>query len=119
MSGTRMLRRAWAGLALAAMFAYDLVMASLTVARIVVSPRRSYAPAIMIIPVDARTAWGTALFATLVSMTPGSTTLHVAADKRSLYVHFLDVPDPAARVALMKRMYESRILRLEGEERRA
>lgn len=119
MSAVPMLRRAWAGLALAAMFGYDLVMASLTVARIVVSPRRAYAPAIVIIPVDARTAWGTALFATLVSMTPGSTTLHVATDRRSLYVHFLDAPDPGARVALMKRMYESRILRLEGEERRA
>ncbi len=114
MTPAPLLRRAWAGVALAAMFAFDLVLASLTVARIVVSPRRAYAPAIVIIPVDARTAWGTALFATLVSMTPGSTTLHVAADRRSLYVHFLDAPDPAARVASMKRMYESRILRLEG-----
>lgn len=116
MSASRLLRRAWAGFALAAMFAYDLVMASLTVARIVVSPRRAYAPAIVIIPVDARTTWGTSLFATLVSMTPGSTTLHIAPDHRSLYVHFLDAPDPAAQVAYMKRIYESRIRRLEGPE---
>ena len=114
MSASRAFRRAWAGLALAAMFAYDLVMASLTVARIVVSPRRAYAPAIVIIPVDARTAWGTSLFATLVSMTPGSTTLHIAPDHRSLYVHFLDAPHPAVRVAYMKQTYESRIRRLEG-----
>jgi multisubunit Na+/H+ antiporter MnhE subunit len=52
-----------------------------------------------VIPVDARTDWGVALFAYLVSLTPGSTCLHVSDDRRSLYVHLLDAPDIPARVA--------------------
>jgi hypothetical protein len=33
-----------------------------------------------------------------------------------LYVHFLDAPNPAARAAAMKALYERRIRQLEGEE---
>ena len=105
-----------AGLSLASAFVVDLVASSLAVARIVLTPRRTNRPAIVAIPVDARTEWGVALFAYLVSLTPGSTCLHVADDRRTLYVHFLDAPDVAARAAGIKALYEQRIIRLEGEE---
>jgi len=70
---------------------------------IVLAPRRENEPAIVAVPVDARTDWGVALFAYLVSMTPGSTCLHVADDRRTLYVHFLDAPNRQARAADSKR----------------
>lgn len=110
------LRRIRAALALFAVFAYDLVAASLVVARIVLQPHRRNQPAIVAVPVDARTEWGVALFAYLVSATPGSTCLQVADDRRTLYVHFLDAPDPPARAADVKALYERRIIQLEGEE---
>ena len=109
-------RRMWAALSLAGAFAYDLVAASLAVARIVLAPHRRNRPAIVAVPVDARTDWGVALFAYLVSLTPGSTCLHVADDRRTLYVHFLDAPDDEARAAGIKALYERRILQLEGQE---
>jgi multisubunit Na+/H+ antiporter MnhE subunit len=109
-------RRARAALSLAAAFAVDLVASSLAVARIVVAPRRENRPAIVAVPVDARTKWGVALFAYLVSLTPGSTCLHVADDRRTLYVHFLDAPDTEARAAATKALYERWILQLEGQE---
>ena len=109
-------RRTWAALSLAGTFVVDLVAASLAVARIVLAPQRRNHPAIVAVPVDARTEWGVALFAYLVSLTPGSTCLHVADDRRTLYVHFLDAPDTAARAAGVKALYERRILQLEGQE---
>ena len=109
-------RRVVAAVSLLAAFGYDLVASSLAVARVVLGPRRRHAPAIVAVPVDARTDWGVALFAYLVSLTPGSVSLHVADDRRTLYVHFLDAPDPAARAAGMKALYERRIRQLEGEE---
>ncbi len=105
-----------AALALLGIFLYDLVAASLTVARIVLARRRRNAPAIVAVPVAARTEWGAALFAYLVSATPGSTCLHVADDRRTLFVHFLDAPDAPARAAEMKALYERRILQIEGQE---
>jgi multisubunit Na+/H+ antiporter MnhE subunit len=103
-----------AALALVGAFAYDLVAASLAVARIVLAPSRPNKPAIVAVPVDARTDWGVALFAYLVSMTPGSTCLHVADDRRTIYVHFLDAPDREARAADVKALYERRIIQMEG-----
>ena len=109
-------RRMRAALSLAGAFLVDIVASSLAVARIVLAPRRRNRPAIVAVPVDARTDWGVALFAYLVSLTPGSTCLHVADDRRTLFVHFLDAPDPAARAAGVKQLYERRIRRMEGEE---
>ena len=107
--------RFWAALALLGSFAYDLVAASVAVARIVLAPRRRNQPAIVAVPVDARTEWGVALFAYFVSATPGSTCLHVDDDRRTIYVHFLDAPDTRAAAAGMKALYEQRILRMEGQ----
>ena len=109
-------RRARAALSLAAAFAVDLVASSLAVARVVISPKGRNRPAIVAVPVDARTTWGVALFAYLVSLTPGSTCLHVADDLRVIYVHFLDAPDTEARAAGVKALYERLIIELEGQE---
>ena len=109
-------RRLWAALWLLGTYLFDLVAASVAVARIVLAPRRRNEPAIVAVPVDARTEWGVALFAYLVSATPGSTCLHVADDRRTLSVHFLDAPDTRARAADMKALYERRILEIEGPE---
>lgn len=111
----RELRRVWAALTLLGTFAYDLVAASLAVARIVLTPRRQNQPAIVAVPVDARTEWGVALFAYFVSATPGSTCLHVADDRRTIYVHFLDAPDMRAAADGMKALYERRIIQMEGQ----
>ena len=108
-------RRSWAALSLLGTFAYDLVVASLAVARIVLTPRRRNQPAIVAVPVDARTEWGVAVFAYFVSATPGSTCLHVADDRRTIYVHFLDAPDTSAAANGMKSLYERRIIRMEGQ----
>ena len=106
-------RRIQAAISLAGTFVVDLVAASLAVARIALAPGKQHSPAIVAVPVDARTEWGVALFAYLVSLTPGSTCLHVADDRRTIYVHFLDAPDVKARAADMKALYERRIIELE------
>ena len=109
-------RRTWAAFSLAGAFVVDLVASSVAVARIAIAPTRNNRPAIVAVRVDARTTWGVALFAYLVSLTPGSTCLHVGDDRRTLYVHFLDAPDREARAADVKALYERRIIRMEGRE---
>jgi multicomponent Na+:H+ antiporter subunit E len=109
-------RRTIAALSLGGAFVVDLVASSLAVARIVLAPRRLNRPAIVAVPVDAQTRWGVALFAYLVSLTPGSTCLHVANDLSVLYVHFLDAPDTVERAAETKELYERRIMQMEGTE---
>ena len=109
--------RVLAGFSLCGAFVVDIIASSVAVARIALSPQRLNRPAIVEVPVDAQTRWGVALFAYLVSLTPGSTCLHVADDLSLLYVHFLDAPDTVARAAETKTLYEERIIRMEGIER--
>ena len=109
------LRRIGAAITLLMVFAYDLLIASLGVARMVLAPNRRNRPMIVSVPVDARTEWGVALFAYIVSATPGSTCLHVADDRRTLFVHFLHAPDGQARAADVKQLYERWILQIEGQ----
>lgn len=110
----RVLRRIRAALVLVLVFVWDLVTASLGVARIVLSPTIRTAPAIIEIPVALKQPWAVALFAYFMSLTPGSTCLHVADDRRTLYVHILDTSDPAVTIARFKRLYEHWIAELEG-----
>lgn len=108
-----MTARLRAVLILAAGFLWDLVAASVQVARIVLSPHIRTAPAILIVPVQVRRPWAVALYAYFTSLTPGSTCLHVSDDRRLLYVHVLDARDPEAVIAKFRRVYERWIVELE------
>ena len=43
----------------------------------------------------------------VVSLTPGSVSADLSADRRTLLVHALDVPDEAALIAEIKSRYEA------------
>lgn len=109
----KMLHRIRAILFLALIFLWDLVIASLGVARIVLSPRIRTAPAIIVVPVAVRRPWAVALFAYFTSLTPGSTCLHVSQDRRRLFVHVLQTHDAEASIARFKSYYERWILEIE------
>lgn len=105
--------RTRAVLMLVGVFLWDLVAASLGVARIVLSPRIRVRTAIVIVPVSVQRPWSVALFAYFTSLTPGSTCLHVSDDRSRLYVHLLDTTDVEAAARRFKRLYERWILELE------
>ncbi len=109
----RVLRRLRALAMLGGIFLYDLVASSWTVARIVLGRGGQQAPAIVVLPVDLRSRLGVAMFAHFVSLTPGSTCLHVSDDRHRLYVHLLDAPSEERAIARFKRLYESWLLELE------
>jgi len=108
------LRRIRAALMLIAVFLWDLVVASLDVARIVLSPRIDTKPAIIVVPVELERPWAVALAAYFASLTPGSTCLHVPEDRRHLYIHVLHTADAEASVARFKRHFERWIRELEA-----
>lgn len=109
----RPLRRLYAAMLLAAAFLWDLCAASIGVARIVLSPRIDTRPAIIVVPVSLTRPWAVALYASFVSLTPGSTCLHVSDDRRLFYVHLLNATDAAAAAARFQRFYERWIAELE------
>lgn len=108
------IRRARAVAVLMLAFLWDLVVSSLRVAAVVLRPRLRTHPAILVLTTDLRRPWAVALLAYLTSLTPGSTCLHVSDDRRRLYLHVLDAPDPAATIARFRRLYEYWVRELEA-----
>ena len=69
----------------------ELVRANVDVAIAVLSPRRIQHPGIVAVPLDCETDAEISAVANLVSLTPGSISVSVSKDRRTLYVHVMDL----------------------------
>jgi len=106
----RYLRKVGQALALAGFFLWELVQASLRVAFDVVTPRHYMRPAIVAVPLDAKTDAEITLLALLVTLTPGSLSLDVSGDRRVLYVHDMYTHDADKVRRRVKSGFERRVL---------
>lgn len=85
----------WFGL----LFLGEVLKSNLRVAWDVMTPRAMRRPGIVAIPLEARTNLEITVLANLITLTPGSLSIDVSEDKRTLYVHsmFIDDPDMVRR----------------------
>jgi multicomponent Na+:H+ antiporter subunit E len=100
--------------ALAGIFLKELVVSSVAVARSVLGKRDSAASATIAVPIELRTRAGVTTLANCVSLTPGTTSLHVSEDMDTLYVHVLDAPSHDQIISDIKTKFEQRIKEIEG-----
>ena len=92
---------------------YDIVMANLQVARLILFvPNDQLRSRYVTIPLELTSPEAITILAGSITMTPGTLSADLAADGRSLLVHGLDVPDPEALVAEIKSRYEARLLEI-------
>lgn len=82
---------AW--LRLTGLFFYELAMSVKAVAVAVLRPDLPMRCAIVAVPLDVKSDAGITLLANMVTLTPGTTSLHVSEDRKTLYCHVLDVSD--------------------------
>lgn len=75
---------------------WELVLANLKVARLVLTPLGRLRPGIVAVPLDLRTDAEITTLANLITLTPGTLSLDVSDDRRVLYVHSIEVTDPEA-----------------------
>lgn len=103
--------RLWRVLCLLGFFAWELLLSNLRVAYDVLTPSYRMRPGVVAIPLEARTDTEITLLANMITLTPGSLSLDVSADRRVLYLHvmYLDADVEAFRHK-MKHGFERRIL---------
>lgn len=94
-------------LRLLALFLRELALSAALVVRATLSPRLTLRPAIVAVPVTLRSRAAVVLLADMVTLTPGTTSLHVSEDGRTLYVHAMDAPDPEALRASIRDGFEA------------
>lgn len=102
--------RVWRAFTLACLFLYELVMSSVRVAIIVLSPGRVLRPAIIAYPLQVDRDFEITLLANLITLTPGTLSLDVSEDRQTLFIHCIDVPDVDAVIADIRNGFERKIM---------
>lgn len=97
-------------LRLAGIVAWDIVLANIAVARLVLGPVPRLRPGFVQVPLAVTHPHAIALFAGVVSIVPGSLSIALSPDARSLLLHVLHLEDEKRFVALIKERYERPIM---------
>lgn len=84
----------------------DIAMANLVVARLILGKPQSLRPAFVAVPLNLQSDLAISLLASTITLTPGTMSALLSADRKTLLVHALDVDDSAALVASIKQRYE-------------
>lgn len=93
---------------------WDIVVANLTVARIVLTPGSNPQPAWVTVPLDLTQPNAIVLLATIITTTPGTVSCIVDDEQRQILVHALDCSDPAALALQIKQRYEAPLKEIFG-----
>jgi multicomponent Na+:H+ antiporter subunit E len=67
-------------------------------------------PGIIAVPLDAETDFEITLLANLITMTPGTLSLDLSDDRKTLYVHAMYITDPEKIRHSIKHDLERRVL---------
>ncbi len=107
--GRRDLRRLPAAVHLMLLFIYELVVSGFRVAWDVIAPGSKIVPGVVEVPLDLESDVEITLLANLISLTPGTLSLDVSDDRRTLYVHSMYSDDPQELVDDIKNTFEKPI----------
>ncbi len=99
-------KRALLAARLGAYFLYELTVSSLQVAWDVITPGQRSRPGIIAVPLDIEEPIQITVLANLISLTPGSLSLDVSPDGKTLYVHEMFVDDPDETRRRIKKGFE-------------
>lgn len=90
----RYFMRVYYWLKLIVLFHYELIVSSLTVAWDILTPAHKARPAIIEMPLDVKSDAGILLVTNLITLTPGTLSIDVSDDRKTLRVHAMFADDP-------------------------
>ena len=101
--------RLWHAARLAGFFTWALLLANIRVAVDVLRPRLAIRPAVLAIPLDVTRDGEILLLSMLINITPGSVTIDLSDDRRTLYVHVMHMTSAEASRREIKDGFERRV----------
>ena len=88
------------------MVLWDIAIANLIVARLILGRPQALRPAFVAVPLILTSDLAISLLASTITLTPGTLSAQLSAERKILWVHALDVADSAELVATIKQRYE-------------
>lgn len=95
---------------------WDIVLSNITVARITLGSLKGIQPAWVPVPLQSDHPRVNTLLASIITMTPGTVSAVLYAQRREILVHALNCDDPAALARDIQLRYEAPLLRIFGSE---
>jgi len=93
-------------------FLWELIHANLRVAYDVMTPQHHMRPGVVAIPLHVTSDIQITLLASLITLTPGTLSLDVSADRQTLYLHVMYLTDPDELRRNIKDGIERRVLEM-------
>jgi multicomponent Na+:H+ antiporter subunit E len=93
-------------------FIWELMIANMRVAADVLRPRIAIQPAVIGVPLDITSDAEILLLSMLINITPGSVTIDLSDDRRTLFVHVMHITSADASRREIKDGFERRVKRL-------
>lgn len=108
------LQRAYLALGLALLVLRDVVRSNIAVARIVLGlvRNREVRSGFLDVPLDLKDPHGLAVLAAILTSTPGTVWVDLAADGSRLKLHVLDLKDENVWITMIKERYERPLMRI-------
>ncbi len=95
-------------------FLYDVMVANIQVAWWILLPQHKLRPRFIFIPLEIEHPFVITVFASTISLTPGTVSAHVSGDHKMLIVHSLNAADDDALVQEIKERYEKPLKEIFG-----
>ncbi len=104
-------RKLWLGIWLGLFFLYELVVSSLRVVHDVITPPIYSRPGIIALPLEVETDAEILLLASLITLTPGTLSLDVSDDRKTLFIHAMFIDDDVETLKReIKEGFEAKII---------
>ncbi|MBC1487332.1 Na+/H+ antiporter subunit E [Listeria seeligeri] len=91
-------------------FIHDLIISTIHVSRIVLKKDMNIRPGIFRYDTTLETDWEVTMLALLITLTPGTLSIDISDDYKSIYVHSLHVPNIEEEIATIRKSYEGAIM---------
>lgn len=86
---------------------YDIIVANISVARLIIGRQETLQPAFIVMPLRLRSEIAISVLANTISLTPGTVSASLSADQRCLVVHTLHTTDPEGLLQTIRERYEA------------
>lgn len=108
------INKPWKLLRYLGLLGWDIVVANLAVARLILNPRRKLRPAFIRLPLDLENELAITVLTSTISLTPGTVSSDLSPDRKTLLIHALDVESEAEIIAHIKQRYEKPLKEIFG-----
>jgi multicomponent Na+:H+ antiporter subunit E len=95
-------------------FLWELLKANLRVTYEVLTPTHHMRPGVIAVPLDLKTDLEILVLTSLITLTPGTLSLDVSEDRKTLYIHAMFIEDRKEMRKLIKEGFERRVREVFG-----